>query len=445
MKKPRFIFWLIKAFIQRHLSVVIVVAVASFLAILFGWHFSDLVRTLFFPRHTVLGVVGLYKPSTLPRFIQDKISVGLTQLNEKQEVIPAAASSWEVKDSGKTFVFKIRNELLWHDGKKLKASDVNYNFKDAEITPINHEVLKITLKEPYSPLPSLLSKPLFREGFVGLGTYKVKHIEWKGEYIRRIELEPLDPAADKPETIKFYPTLPQAITAFKLGEINTLQTIEPSAELQSWNRYLQIEENRGSNQYVTVLFNTDRPPFDQKQFRQALAYALPAEITGGELKSPIPTAYWAHNTLLKDIQYSEDKPLELLEKSGVATQSAEFTLHSFSHLLDTANELAAAWGKLGLNVKIKVINNVPEDYSALLTIQEIPRDPDQYPLWHSVQERTNVTNYKNPKIDKLLEDGRKAFNLEKRKELYDEFQRYIMDDLPALFLYHPTIYTFSRK
>lgn len=444
LKKIRFLIWVGQAFIKRHSKTVIVTTVATFFLVLITWRYSSVVRTLFFKERKVIGVVGQYSPTTLPRDIQEKISVGLTQLSSSQQVLPAAASSWEVKDDGKTYIFNIRTDLLWHDGGRFKASDVNYNFKDAVITPINEEVLKITLKEPFSALPSLLSKPLFREGFIGLGPFRISHFQRRGEFIQELKLEPLDPAADSPETIKFYPTIRQAETAFKLGEINILRAFEEPTQLLEWEN-LNISQEQNFNFYVTTLFRTDKPPFDQKMFRQALANSIPDEVTNGGINSPIPENSWAHNSTLKKIQFNEDKALELFEKSGIATQSADFTIHTFPNLLEVANKLRQAWEIFGIKTNIKVVNSVPDDFSVLLTMQEIPRDPDQYPLWHSVQKYTNLTKFTNPKIDKLLEDGRKTFDPTKRKEFYDEFQRHLMDELPALFLYHPPLYVISRK
>lgn len=445
LKKLRFLIWLAQAFAKRHILTVIITTIATFFVILFAWRYISFVRKFFFKEQKTVGVVGQYTPTTLPRYIQEKISVGLTQLSLSQQVFPAAASSWEVIDDGKTYIFKIRNDLLWHDGEQFKASDVNYNFKDAKITPVNKDVLKITLKQPFSPLPSLLSKPLFRQGFIGLGPFRVSHLQSRGEFIKELKLEPLDPVSDSPETIKFYPTIRQAETAFELGEINILYTFEEQTELLEWKDYLKIQKEQNLNFYVTVLLRTDKPPFDQKLFRQALAYSIPNEITKGGINSPIPENSWAHNRTLKKIQYNKNKALELFEKSGVATQSANFTIYTFPNLLEVANKMRHGWEIFAVKANIKVVSSVPEDFSVLLTMQEVPRDPDQYSLWHSMQKYTNLTKFTNPKIDKLLEDGRKTFDPAKRKEYYDEFQRYLMDELPALFLYHPTTYTISRK
>ena len=36
-------------------------------------------------------------------------------------------------------------------------------------------------------------------------------------------------------------------------------------------------------------------------------------------------------------------------------------------------------------------------------------------------------------------------NKEERKELYFDFQRFLVEDTPAIFLYHPTLYTLERS
>ena len=76
---------------------------------------------------------------------------------------------------------------------------------------------------------------------------------------------------------------------------------------------------------------------------------------------------------------------------------------------------------------------------------DIPKDPDQYSLWHSTQTSTNVSRLANPRIDKLLEDGRIELDQETRKKIYLDFQRFLVEEVPAVFLYHPEYYTIKRK
>ena len=115
------------------------------------------------------------------------------------------------------------------------------------------------------------------------------------------------------------------------------------------------------------------------------------------------------------------------------------------NLLKTAEKIAEEWRNIGMTVEIEVVTSVPQDYEAFLATVDIPKDPDQYSLWHSTQTGTNISRFKNPRIDKLLEDGRTELDQEARKKIYLDFQRFIVEDVPAIFLYHPTFYTVTRK
>ena len=76
--------------------------------------------------------------------------------------------------------------------------------------------------------------------------------------------------------------------------------------------------------------------------------------------------------------------------------------------------------------------------------QESPPDPDQYFLWHSEQP-TNFTRYKNTRIDSLLEKGRKTLDQQERTTIYQEFQQFLLEDPPAIFLRHLQSFELQRK
>lgn len=135
----------------------------------------------------------------------------------------------------------------------------------------------------------------------------------------------------------------------------------------------------------------------------------------------------------------------MLSKSPLASASAEIVLSTYANLVQEAQTIADAWKKAGLNVKVKVENTIPADYQIFLLTQMIPPDPDQYSYWQSTQEGINITSYSNPKIDKLLEDGRKTLDKEARIKIYADFQRYLVDDSPVIFLYFPKVYQVERK
>jgi peptide/nickel transport system substrate-binding protein len=132
-------------------------------------------------------------------------------------------------------------------------------------------------------------------------------------------------------------------------------------------------------------------------------------------------------------------------KKSAKVDSLSISLTTPPILLAQAESVAKDWQAVGVNVNLQVISNVPTDYQAFMAIFDIPDDPDQYSIWHSTKTATNITHYQNPRIDKLLEDGRSTINIEDRKKIYLDFQRFLVEDSPAAFLYYPTTYTISRK
>jgi len=104
-----------------------------------------------------------------------------------------------------------------------------------------------------------------------------------------------------------------------------------------------------------------------------------------------------------------------------------------------------SWKELGVNAVLRIESGIPQNFQALLIQEPIPLDPDQYAIWHSTQNKTNISNYSSPRIDKDLEDGRKTGDIEVRKEKYADFQRVLLDDAPATFLYFPKLNVIYRK
>lgn len=79
-------------------------------------------------REEVIGLVGSYDLNNPPDEMANKISNGLVSVNDKGEIIPIIANSWEVKNGGKEYRFHLKDNLLWGDNKKLVASDIKYRF-----------------------------------------------------------------------------------------------------------------------------------------------------------------------------------------------------------------------------------------------------------------------------------------------------------------------------
>jgi len=152
---------------------------------------------------------------------------------------------------------------------------------------------------------------------------------------------------------------------------------------------------------------------------------------------PISPNSWGYNPQVK--QYQKD-----IEKTKEA-KDLQIKLSTLPNLLSTAEIIANDWKEAGITTEIEVVSAIPTNYQAFLATVDIPKDPDQYSLWHSTQTGTNISNYKNPRIDKLLEDGRTELDQETRRKIYLDFQKFLVEDVPTIFLYHPTFYTIIRK
>jgi len=57
------------------------------------------------------------------------LMVGLTEFDKKLKPAPVIAKFWEVTDGGKKLIFKLREDVLWTDGKKVRAQDFEYSWK----------------------------------------------------------------------------------------------------------------------------------------------------------------------------------------------------------------------------------------------------------------------------------------------------------------------------
>ena len=67
-------------------------------------------------------------------------------------------------------------------------------------------------------------------------------------------------------------------------------------------------------------------------------------------------------------------------------------------------------------------------------------DPDQYDIWHSSKtgpKELNHVGYANAEVDRLLDEGRSTFDLEKRRKAYFRIQEILAEEQPYVFLYVP--------
>jgi len=390
----------------------------------------------------IIGQTGRFSANALPDPIIRKIGRGLTKLGSDGSTEPDLASSWETPDKGKTWIFHLKEGNVWQDGKVVVSSNISYPFSDVTLTRPDAKTITFKLQTPYSAFPSVVSKPVFKSGLLGTGEWEVKNLSLVGNFVNEITL------VNKGKTViyKFFPTEEQTKLAFELGQINTIEGIFDSNPFSTWKK-VKISTNVNTGEYVAVFFNTQDKILSDKSVRQGLSYAINKESLGSmRAISPISIDSWAYNPQVKPYDYDLGKAKSIIadfKKSSKIDQMV-INLTAPPVLLAQAESIVRDWKAAGVEVNLQVMSNIPSDYQALLAVFDIPEDPDQYSAWHSTQTATNITRYGSPRIDKLLEDGRTEIDIQSRKQTYFDFQRFLVEDSPAAFLFYPTTYTIKR-
>ncbi len=392
-----------------------------------------------------IAVVGRYTSADIPLFIQHQISQGLTTLDPSGLPQPAIATSWSISPDGKTYTFDLDPHLKWQDGIPIVSRDINYQFRDTVTEYPSKQTLVMKLKDPFTPLPVVVSRPVFKRGLLGTGSYQVTKARKNGQYLNSLSLTPTNKSTSQPNLVyKFYLSEEAARLAFKLGEVHSISDLQDPGDLANWpnaNATSQIHFDR----YVAIFFNTKSADLSGQaglNLRLALAYSIDKSRWANRALGPISPTSWAYLPGLKAYDLDLIRAKQLLAKMDKPPQ--EIVLSTVPAYLATAELVKTDWEKLGLTVNIVVAAEPTADFTALVIAQQIPLDPDQYNLWHSTQG-TNLTGLDSPRIDKLLETGRQTQDLAARKKIYQDLQKSLVEDVPALFLFHPTSYTITRK
>jgi peptide/nickel transport system substrate-binding protein len=224
--------------------------------------------------------------------------------------------------------------------------------------------------------------------------------------------------------------------------------------------------------YRYLGYNLKRPFFKDKQVRWAIGHAIPideiiANIYHGlaeRITGPFLPGSTANDASLPLVDYDLDKSRKLLDEAGwklaegdsvrskmVNGQKVEarFDLIIYS---DSASYASIATiikencRKIGVNVKISSTNWAlmlrklnEKEFDACILGWAMSWKDDPYQIWHSSQadinESSNHVGYKNPQVDKLIEQLRVTMNADKQTEIYRKIHRLIYDDQPYTFLF----------
>ena len=281
--------------------------------------------------------------------------------------------------------------------------------------------------------------------------------------------------------IFFYRNQDSLIKAYQKRQIDGLSFLSPQNELEVRNS-INIH-NINLPIYYSVFFNqTKSKPLADRNVRLALSYATNKEEIiekvlngkGEQVNSPL-LSNWPNYTSEIDIyDFALEHAQNILEENGwkdtdedgirqktINDEDTKLEINlvasDWPEFEQTAEILKEQWEKIGAQVNLEIIESIdiqqeylrPRNYQALLFGEVLGADPDPFAFWHSTQKKDpglNVAFYENKEVDKLLEDARQTIEQEKRTEKYAEFQKILIEDVPAVFLYSPTyLYPINKK
>ncbi len=412
-------------------------------AIIAALIFTQMKFNIFYSTNSIrIGLIGTYQEHDLPEEITKLVSQSLVSIDESNRVKPNLVTGWDTNNDATEFKFRLKDNLTWADGEKIKSSDLDFPIPDVTISYPDDQTIDFKLKDSYSPFPSLLTKPIFKKGtFMGIGPYKITKIEKSRVFITKIILTSV--RIDLPIVyVRFYPNEKVALTGFSLGEVQALLDVN-NTDYFSKNTVVKIKQKTDYTKIVTVLYSMADGLVGGKNrsLRQALSFIAPTIKDEEVANNPYPKNSWAYDGTAKKYLDNSEEASSALERAktqmGMDQMHKEIILTSTANLEGVGKQVVEKWKSLGFDAKVRVESGIPQNFQALLITQSIPSDPDQYFLWHATQTKTNIAKVDVKRIDKDLEDGRKTINEGDRQLLYFDFQRALLEEAPAIFLHFP--------
>jgi len=356
------------------------------------------------------------------------------------EVEPALAESWTISDDGKTYTFKLREGVTFHDGTEFNAEAVKFNFDrmlnedhpyhDTGPFPLSFffsavdtveapdaQTVVFTLNEPYAPFLSNLAYPTglivspeavkqhgedFGRNPSGTGPFKF--VEWESNAKVVVEANPdhWDGAPDL-KAVVFRPITDANTRVAEMlsGGVDVMVEVPPDNVQQfASDSNFTVHEQAGPHLWFLIL-NTKEGPFANKKARQAINYAIDKTAlvenvlqgTAVVAAGPTPPAFaWAHNESLEPYPHDPEKAKTLLQEAGVSEADLTFYVtEGGSGMLDPVAMGAAIQADLaevGLDAKIETyewntflgkVNPGLEGKADMAEMAWMTNDPDTLP------------------------------------------------------------------
>jgi len=414
------------------------------------------------------------------------------------KIVGDLATSWDVEEDGKVWIFHLRHDARFADGTPCTANDVVRSVERVmrikgdpswlvtefvdDVKALDNYTVEFILKTPASYFLALVATPPYYPvspeyppdkivsdaTWGGCGPYKIT--EWIRDEMLVLEPNPYyyGPKPNNTKVvIKFYSDSEALRAALESGDIDIAwRTLNPDdiKAFTSKPGYRVVEVPGLFIRYIVIKVNA--PPTSNKLVRQALAAAVDrneiAQLvyhgTVEPLYSLVPEGMWSHIDAFK-IYGDGNVTLarELLEKAGYnETNKLNVVLwYTPTHYGSTEAQLAAVlkqeWESTGvITVDVRssewaqFVDQLRSGQFMLSLLGWYPDylDPDDYlaPFLMSTANNWTGTGYENSTVDQLLKKAETLTDQNERAEIYVQVQKMLADDVPYIPLVQGKLY-----
>ncbi len=404
------------------------------------------------------------------------------------------AESWEVKD--KTFTFKLRKGVKFHDGSDWNAEVFKFNIERMQKNPksaaasliepfdnvevVDSHTAKLNLKYPYAPTLALLAQTGNHKTYMvsktavdkwgdeftrhAVGTGPMTVVDWKpGD---QVVMKRFDSYFEMGADGQPLPYLDGAVYRFiaddtvrlleiKAGNLDVIDIIAakdiPSAKTSPG---IIVNEKPWQGNLYKVGFNLWPEAktifLDNKKLRQAVAYAIDRESLAKVLgmgsakvwQYPLLEGQLGYDPSIAQYPYDPAKAKQLLAEAGYPNGVDTIHLvHQRALDQQQAQMLKQMWDAIGFRTELEVIERIAVNYKVrahtynFYTLRgAIPIDPDLvFSPGYSKKGSTNYPGWQNDEMEKCVIDGRSVYDEKERQKVYARCIALQQEEVPYLY------------
>jgi peptide/nickel transport system substrate-binding protein len=399
------------------------------------------------------------------------------------KIVPQLAESWKLLDD-LTWQFRLRRGVVFHNGEVFDANAVRFTLQRvldpeqkspnranvAEIAridvPDDHTVNLVT-RQPYAPLLNrLIDFPILPPRYtaekgnqgmalrpVGTGPYRFVELV-KDDHLIVEAFDRHWRGAPKIRRIVFKP-IPEPFTraaALRNNEVDLITTVPPNLG-QELDRVPGLKVHRVPSSWMIYLgLNALKKPLSDVRVRQALNHATDVDAlvknvldgNGRRLEGPLTPHMFGYDATVRGYAPDVARARRLLADAGYPDGLdvvLEAPVGRYQGDKEIAEALGGQWQRAGFRPKVQVAEwgayfkrylgrQFTDAY--LLGLGGPMQDADE--LYNLVSSKGRGLYYKNEKVDQLLDQGRATMDPARRRKVYADLARAMVEDATWVFL-----------